>query len=88
MPDPWLAFPRCQQKPVAAMVQHGHMRRDREVAPLPPEIESDLCSLNPVAALERAFEENKPGCPMVGRPASSFGLSWLVLDWIDFSLAH
>jgi len=39
MPGLRLVFPRCQQEPVAPLVQHGHMWRGREGATLLPAIE-------------------------------------------------
>ena len=39
MPDLRLALSGCQQKSIAPLVQHGHMRRGREGATLLPAIE-------------------------------------------------
>src|ERR1700730_2587370 len=48
MPDLRLVLYRCQQKPVASLVQHGHMWRGREGATLLPALETAHWSLIPL----------------------------------------
>ena len=49
MPCLRMDFPRCQQEPVAPLVQYGHMWRGREGTTLLPALERARCLLTRTA---------------------------------------